>query len=117
MRSAVRKGVVGLSSFVVGRWPNRNCQGRTTKDVRPGLMWKTCEIRQLTASSWNDIFVRFRGRKECPCRCGRLARTVERKFDDYKLPFRTENAPLRRKRDSVFDNLVERASREKKCSG
>ncbi|PYV78782.1 MAG: hypothetical protein DMG93_21855 [Acidobacteria bacterium] len=24
----------------------------------------------------------------------------------------TENAPLRRKRESVFDNLVERASRE-----
>src|SRR2546423_14515153 len=29
----------------------------------------------------------------------------------------TENAPLRRKRDSVFDNYLQRGSREKKSSG
>jgi len=43
-----------------------------------------------------------------------LDQTGETPVPHKQVLFWTENAPLRRKCDSVFDNKVERASRERK---
>jgi len=68
-------------------WPDGRCGPSAKCQLLP--MWKSCESGRLTGAAAERYFKQV-------SRTGRFALVVDLHW--------TESAPLRRKRDSVFDN-------------
>ena len=92
MRSAAQIGIRRQALGVSKRLGDCNLKPRC-REPEAGFHVENLLIQRVDSSAARTIFLKG--------------------FEDGRiLSCRTDNAPLRRKRELVFDNLVERASRE-----